>query len=340
MVSIVTNEVVKQMTEVLNKRLDFLEPLANSEVGQSRRYPSLSKRYPRCPPSDSHANESNQKRLNVQDEEQSSDISIESVDEPQDTNIARDLKQQLRQEKLNLKHDLYRIKNQIRMLLKEEHHRISEVIDNLDTDAGNGQEQSVVQGNNARKDSALPTCCESLLVDQYDQRIQTEPLKIPDGELRMNCSITGNQMLDGDRPDDTWYDNFTEDVDKISLCSGSFVAADDQEQEDAFVIIQMPNSKNIDQSLAHPTTSATAVAEQRQQRDNSRDSPSFELLSETPSPPSSLYIDEEHFSSAFSVNGESPQPPEEPNQSTGSPYVMNIFDDVSPSQEFTDKVYF
>lgn len=346
MVSTITDEVVKHVTETLNKRLDLLAPVVTNEFSQSRRHPPLWKRHLRCS-SDSRSNESSQKQSNVQDEGQSSDISIETVDESQDANIAKGSEQHLRQEKLNLKHDLNRIQDQIRMLLKKERHRISKVIGHLEPNADEGQEQPV-QTNNARKDPVVLTNksnSESLLFDQYDQRTQTKPLKIPDGELRMNCSITGNQMLDGNHPNVSWYDdNFTlEDTDEVNLCSGSFVAADDQEQEDTFVIVTMPTSKNLEQSLAHPTTSVTTVdaaVAQQQQRDSSRDSPSFELLSETPSPPSSLYIDEEHFSSAFSVNGESPQPSEEPNRSY-SPclYVADVFSDIPPSPlEFTDKV--
>lgn len=279
---------LKHMVEMLNKRLDYLAPLPCNECYQCQSHPCFLKRH-----SNPRAKQTDEKRINTQDEGQSTDTSMEHTN-------AKDHERQLRQEKLNLHHELDRIKGEIRVLMKDKYHRFDGMTDpNLGTTKG--QEQPT-QNNNVREDFASPSCCMSSKVDLHD-------LKALDGELRMNCSITGNQMLYLDCLEDT-CDNLMEDIDKVSLCSGCFNGTEDREQEDTFVMIDMPTLESADRLL----TDSKVFAEHRQ-RDSSRDSPSFELLSETPSPRSSLYIDEEHFSNSFPAyeNGGNPLPSQETN---------------------------
>lgn len=313
MVSTVTQEVVKKMTEMLNKRMDSFKSLLSNETNQSkRRSHSLSKRHPRC---SFDSNEKNQKRINAQDEGHFSDASIERVDEPQDSNVnvnTTDHDRQLQQAKMYL-HDLDNIKGQIHELLKEkQYYRADEMTNNLDIGTNNRQErrQSVqsVNDNNVQENVAPPICS-----------MTSDALKILDGELRMNCSITGNRALNVDSfYENTWCDDLMEDIDKISYCSGCSITAE-REHADTFVMVEIPMPENADPSHSQ----SKALSEQ--QRDNSRDSPSFELLSETSSPRSSSYIEEEHFVNVFSTKEKDLQTPvENPSPVPNSTYMVDI----------------
>ncbi|XP_011150915.1 uncharacterized protein LOC105190102 isoform X2 [Harpegnathos saltator] len=325
MMSTITQEVVKQMKEILNEHLDSFTSLISDETNQSRRrsHSSLSKRHLRCS-FDSHLNaqlnERNHKTVNAQDEGQFSDASIEQVDEPEDLNInmnAKDHCRQLQQTKLLLNlNDLDNIKDIHEILKEKQYYRIDEMTNNLDISANNkqGYKESVqnVNDNNVQED-VTPICS-----------MTSDALKILDGELRMNCSITGNRALNVDSfHENTWCDDLTEDIDKISHCSGCSIAADERKHVDTFVMVDMPTSENTDPPLAH--SKVFSIAE-LQQRDNSRDSPSFELLSETPSPRSSSCIDEEHFVNVFSTNEEDLQTTVEiPKTVTSSAYMVDIY---------------
>ncbi|XP_014485451.1 PREDICTED: uncharacterized protein LOC106749967 isoform X2 [Dinoponera quadriceps] len=296
MVSTITQEVVEQMTEMLDKRLDSFTSSLFNETSQYKRrsHSSLSKRHSRYS-FESHSNEKNQKRINVQDEGQFSDASIERVDEPQDMNVnvnVKDHDRQLQQAKLYL-HDLDNIKGQIHELLKEkQYYRVDDMTNNLDTGINRQDRRESIQSvndNNVQEDIASPVCC-----------MTSDALKILDGEFRMNCSITGNRALNMDSShENTWCNDLMEDIDRISHYSGCSILSDEREHMDTFVMVEMPMPENVDPSLKHPKVSSAA---ELQQRDNSRDSPSFELLSETPSPRSSSYICEEHFVNVFSAN--------------------------------------
>ncbi|XP_032690294.1 uncharacterized protein LOC116853349 isoform X2 [Odontomachus brunneus] len=316
-VSTVTQEVVKQMTEMLNKRNKRIKSFLSNETKQSKRrsHSSLSKRYPRCF-FDPQSKEKNQKRMNAQDEGHFSDASIERVDEPQDSNVnAKDHDRQLHLTKLYLR-DLDGIKGQLHKILKEKrYYRDDEMTNNLDMDTNNKQErrQSIqnVNNNNVQEDITSPIC-----------NMTSDALKILDGELRMNCSITGNRALNIDSfHENTWCDDLMEDIDKISYCSGCSIAADEREHVDTFVIVEMPMSENANPSLTQPNTSSATELQHR----DSRDSPSFELLSETSSPRSSLYVKEGHFVNVFSAQETNLQMPvENPNPAVSSTYMVDI----------------
>lgn len=386
MVSTITHEVVKNVTEVLNKRLDsFVHPLLKVlDRSRNQSYSSLSKRHPRC----FDSNEKNQKRMRSQDEEQSSDASIERVDEPQNVNIAEDpqmkkdvistISREVVKEMTDMlnsvpltsapskKHNQSRSqshlrhpkelptffdiddilyfrsseKNQRKMRpqdgeqssddactfgeckcelrnattadnvsrqakpeeikkalhekgifvkgeKKEEkgkrkkkcHQRTAPVItDNLNSDIGKEQSQ-----NNAREDFPIPR----KNTPQTNPIPYDETLGMLENELRMSCSVTGHQILDEGRRRDVWCCN-NSDIDKTSFWS----CDQEEEDDDAFEIIQMPASENRDDLIIHFEEPA---AEQRR-HDSNRDSPSFELLSEPPSPTSFMHFNEEHFS--------------------------------------------
>lgn len=372
MVSTITKEVVKNVTVELNKRLDSLAYPPLKELGQSRSqsYSSLSKRHPKC---SFDSNEKNQKRMKSQDEEQSSDASIERVDEPQNVNTTEDLQtkkdmistisqevvkemtemlnkfpldkdpltsvpskrhgqsrnqshlsslkrfsryidphsSEKNQRKMrsqdgeqssddaSMEHmsrnvniaDVSRqkkldhlIEDAICASMKEEkrkkkyHQRMASVTtDNTNSDVGKEQSRS-----NARED----------FVPQKNLPLHVDPIPydetkgVFENELRMSCSVTGHQILDEGRRKDTWCS----DIDKTSFCS----CDQEEEDDDAFEIIQMPTLGSKDESLTH---SEEPAAEQRR-HDSNRDSPSFELLSESPSPTSTcfMHFNEEHFS--------------------------------------------
>ncbi|KYN27311.1 PREDICTED: uncharacterized protein LOC108757874 [Trachymyrmex cornetzi] len=370
MVSTITKEVVKKVTVELNKRLDsFACPPLKEELGQSRSqsYSSLSKRHPKC---SFDSNEKNQKRMSSQDEEQSSDASIERVDEPQNVNTTEDLQtkkdmistisqevvkemtemlnktsltsvsskrhgQSRNQSNLSSLKRFSRYfdphsseKNQRKMRsqdgeqssddasmehmyesrnvniadvsrqkkldhliedticanMKEEkrkrkYHQLiaSETTDNINSDVGKEQSRS-----NMRED----------FVPQKNLPLHVDPIPydetkgVFENELRMSCSVTRHQILDEGRRRDTWCS----DIDKTSFCSCN----QEEEDDDAFEIIQMPTLGSRDESFTH---SEELAAEQRR-HDSNRDSPSFELLSESPSPTPTcfMHFNEEHFS--------------------------------------------
>lgn len=412
MMSAITHEVVKNVTDVLNKRLDSLAYPLLKELGQSRNqlYSSLPKRHPRC---SFDSNEKNQKRMRSQDEEQSSDASIERVDEPQNVNTAEDLQtkkdvistisQEVVKEmtemlnkiplhksvpskklgqprtqlhslsskrfarlsdlysseknqrkmrpqdgeqssddasmestyepyiditKLNrqLEHDLIGATRMFGANLKEEkrkkkHQRTQITTDNLTSEIGKEQPtQSNKREDFAPRKKGPP---------QVDPTTYNETLGIFENEqLRMSCSVTGHQILDESRRREVRNNSV---IDKTSFWSCN----QGEEDDDAFEIIQMPASDSKDESLTQPEESA---AEQRR-HDSNRDSPSFELLSEPPSPtPIStfMHFNEEHFS----ANEENPEQQfftdYNMNPSTNSIYVVDIHGKIYTEHQSAD----
>lgn len=101
-----------------------------------------------------------------------------------------------------------------------------------------------------------------------------------ENELRMSCSITGHQMLDENRSSND-----------ISRCNKNLSDEEKEKEDESFEIIQMPDSQNSGELF---------VQREESQHNSSRDSPSFELVSETSStrvsPPCSIYMNEDHFS--------------------------------------------
>ncbi|KAL6256520.1 hypothetical protein P5V15_012633 [Pogonomyrmex californicus] len=422
MVSMITNEVVKNVTEVLNKRLDSFAypPLKELDQSRSQSYSSLSKRHPRC---SFNANEKTQKRMSSQDEEQSSDASIERVDEPQNTNTTENMQtkkdvistisQEVVKEMTEMLNKLpldpfisvpskklgqsrgqshlssskrfsrhfdshSSEKNQRKMRpqdgeqssddastgrtyeprnttnttdisrrlqknldligaaicasVKEEkrkkkyHQRVAQVTsDNSNDDVNKEQEQSIQ--NNAREEFIS----QRNLLLQTDSIPYDEPLGIIDNELRMSCSVTGHQILDENRRSkDAWCCDNT-DIDKTSFWS----CDQEEEDDDAFEIIQMPASGSRDESVAHPEE---PVIEQRR-HDSNRDSPSFELLSEPPSPIPTcfMYFNEEHFSAnEGNSEGQSLHSADMNPKPTNSIYVVDIHGKIYSERQWID----
>ncbi|KAG7211259.1 hypothetical protein KM043_010567 [Ampulex compressa] len=145
-----------------------------------------------------------------------------------------------------------------------------------------------------------------------DEDVGNEVQAYSNGDIRMNCSITGHQMLNKSALTGT-----TECSDSdIDNASTSYDAANisDREEEHNFETIQMPSECAINNSdcascagnalqnkpgVVPPVPSNKKLNFQCFDEDNnesSSDSPSFELLAETPSPPTSIFIDEDHFS--------------------------------------------
>ncbi|KAL0113730.1 hypothetical protein PUN28_012688 [Cardiocondyla obscurior] len=359
MISIITNEVIRNVTEVLNKRMDSFVHPSLKQLGQSRSqsYSALSKRHSRC---SSDSNEKAQKRIRSQDEEQSSDTSIERVEEPQHASTFAEDSQKTRSmintisqevvkemtEMLNklptesrsqshfpsskrltrhsepplsgkrktelqdveissvssddaLVEHTYKPRNRslanIADITRQKKYRdiiedykrhekafqkvqnnnwIAYVVDNISID--NDKKQSTQ--NNTREDD--------LLSKQFDSACDKIPGMI-ENELRMSCSITGHQLLDKGRNKCTGSNNT--DIDKTCfwLC--------DEEDDDAFEIVQMPSG---DSSVTNKSRREEHATEQRR-HDNNRDSPSFEILSEPSSPIYRLYpiqFNDQHFS--------------------------------------------
>lgn len=413
MVSTIIHEVVKNVTEVLNKRLDSLAHPPLKELGQSRSqsYSSLSKRHPRC---SFDSNEKNQKRMRSQDEEQSSDASIERVDEPQNVNTVKDsqikkdmistisqevvkemtellneipldplasvpskksqsrsqshvpsskrflrhfdsqsseknqrktklqdgkqssddasIKRAYKLRKASISKDMRQLEKELDLIegaiyaitLKEEkkkkYQRLAQVsTDNLNSDIG--KEQSTQSNNNTWNfPEEIPR---KILSPQVDPMSYDETPEMFD-ELRMSCSVTGNQILDEGRRRDAWHCN-NSDIDK------TFWSGDQEEDDDAFEIIQMPASEKKSE-LSCPEELA---AEQRR-HDSNRDSPSFELLSDPPSPTCFIHFNEEHFSANEGNAEQQSLPVVGSNPPTNSIYVVDIHGKIYNEHQLTD----
>ncbi|KYM98056.1 PREDICTED: uncharacterized protein LOC108778087 [Cyphomyrmex costatus] len=276
MITTISQEVVKEMTEMLNRMpLDLPTSVPSKKHGQSRNQSHLSssKRFSRY--FDSHSSEKNQRKMRPQDGEQSSDdASIEHMYESRNVNTA----DVLRQKKFDLIEDVICASLKEEKRKKKYHQRMTPVTtNNINSDGGKEQSR-----NNAWED-VVPR---KNLVPPHVDLPYDETKEMLEDELRMSCSVTGHQILNEGRRRDTWCS----DTDKTSFCSC------DQEEEDvdAFEIIQMPTLGSRDESFTHVEAPAT---EQRR-HDSNRDSPSFELLSESPSPTPTCYMhfNEEHFS--------------------------------------------
>ncbi|XP_012539443.1 uncharacterized protein LOC105838434 [Monomorium pharaonis] len=322
MISTISQEVVKEMTEMLNRiPLDPLTSVSSKKLGQSRNqlHFSSSKRFARY--LNSHSNE--KRKMRPQDGEQSSDdASIEGTYEPRNANISSDISRQVQKKLLskfgkNLIGDARTFGANIieEKRKKKYHQRASQVItDNLSSEIG--KEQSIpnnVQENFTPWKKGPP---------QVDPVSYDDTVGMIENELRMSCSVTGHQILDENRRRDV-CNNL--DIDKTSFWSCN------QEEEDdyAFEIIQMPASESKDESRSEEST-----AEQRR-HDSNRDSPSFELLSEPPSPTpmcTFMHFNEEHFSA--NEGNVQPQylPDYSTNPSTSPIYVIDVHGKVYNEQ--------
>jgi len=321
MISTISQEVVKEMTELLNEIP--LDPLTSvpSKKSQSRiqsHVPS-SKRFLRH--FDSQSSEKNQRKTKLQDGKQSSDdASIKRAYKLRKASISKDMRQ-LEKELDLIEGAIYAIT--LKEEKKKKYQRLAQVsTDNLNSDIG--KEQST-QNNNSTWEDFSEEISRKKLSPQVDPMSYDETPEMFD-ELRMSCSVTGNQILDeGRRTRDTWRCN-NSDIDK-TFWSGD----QEEEDDDAFEIIQMPASEK----KSELSCSEELVAEQRR-HDSNRDSPSFELLSDPPSPTCFIHFNEEHFSANEGNAEQQSLRVADSNSSTNSIYVVDIHGKIYNEHQLID----
>ncbi|XP_011266929.2 uncharacterized protein LOC105257772 isoform X1 [Camponotus floridanus] len=326
-ISTITNEVVKEMTELLDKiPADSATSVPSKDPFRSQflsHFPSSTlSRYS----FDSHSNETNQNTIKSQDKEQSSDnASATRVDESSwYSNILENSTRKL-QKRLDLIEDVIRV-NAEEEMKKRHYQQIAQAFsDDLNSDIGREKEQSVQQNNTWENFVSRNLQIEPNL---SDERVPLETLKLIENELRMNCSVTGNQMLDEgllSRDICNTFDSnklleIEKDVETLPFNKTFFQSCNQEKREkkkeeddDAFEIIQM---STLTDDLFMPCEEPAI----EQQHDSSRDSPSFELVSEPPSPPCSIRLDEDHFS----ANEEKLEQHSMKTNSPNSVYVVDV----------------
>jgi len=320
--STVRHKTVKEMTETSNKtsrnRSVFLPFKKFTSYEKQLHFPFM-KRFSQYS-FDSHLNEKNQEKMKYSDVEQlSDDISIvdEYMDELQKINSVDNV--QSFHDKINLIRDAindYPNANLKENKKKDKHYQQMNT-ENIDNDISERQQLS------NRKNEFIQQKDLPLQVNQepYDERLHLKTLKMLENELRMNCSVVGHQMLDEDRRNKSIWSCNDLHVDS-SVCNSEI-------DDDAYEIIQMPISRNANEKL-HPEESTV----EQQQHDSSRDSPSFELLSELPSP-TSTYLNEDLLKNIE---------PEERSESTEKPELKERVgqqfedSDVSKFAHIMDKI--
>lgn len=318
-ISTITREVTENLTKTLNEQLDSFKLSMFDEIDKllsMRSQSYFSKQYSRCP--NLHSNENNQKRKKTEDDKQYNVALTKWLarTKQEKANIIKDVtKRKLHH---TLHYDLAQQTEDMLHLEEKLYNCVTEVTNHFDKDTNKEQEQSVQI--NTREECVsqkiLPTQIENNL--HKEEAFQSQ--KIFDSDLRMNCSITGHQILDKDRCKDRRYCSIS-DIDSISCCSNNSNVMNDQE-EDSFEVIQIPNMTNIE----HSEEPAGAEKE----NNSSRGSPSFELVSETPSSPFSMC--EDHFS----INEGDLQPSEKTDLSRNIPSVANIDNEICNKDLSTD----
>lgn len=288
-ISTITNEVMKEVTELLNKMpSDALMPSKDQSRSQSHLPSSTLSRHS----FDSHSSEKNQKpsKSRFAAWEQTNDNAPLLIANELPTCICRENSTRQPKKTLDLKDAEERKKKQFaQMDIAKDFISINQ----LRTERGS------------------------------NEVVHLEAPKPIENELRMSCSVTGNQMLDEGRlSKDTLHNLYL--ISDISDNMTSFWSCDHEEKgekekeedDDAFEIIQMPVSN---EELFIPF-----VEPIEQQHDSSRDSPSFELLSEPPSPPSSIHLNEDHFS----ADEEKLEQQSRKTNSPNSVYMVDIQDKI------------
>lgn len=291
-ISTITNEVVKEVTELLDKiPVDPLTPVSSKAPLRNQflsHFPSSTRLSQNS--FDSYLNEKNQKTIKPQDSEQSSD-NISTVTVNESSRYSKILENCTRLLQKRFVDDAIRANTE-----KEKKKRQHQQIVDLSGDIRREKEQFVQ--NNTREDlisqTNLPLQMDSKL---SNDRVYLEMYKLVEKELRMNCSVTGHQMLNEGFLNRDICDT-EKDVPYNLPSSWSNIQEKKEEKEkeevdDAFEIIQIP-ALNDDYTLFIPFEELDTI-EQRH-HDSNRDSPSFELLSEPPSPPCSIQLNEDHFS--------------------------------------------
>ncbi|KAM0737035.1 hypothetical protein ACS0PU_000603 [Formica fusca] len=324
-ISTITNEVVKEVTELLDKIP--ADPLTSVPCKDPFRNQFLS-HFPSSPRlfHNSYLSEKNQKTIKLQDREQSNDsISTVRVDESSSYSKILDNSTRLLQRRLDLIEDAIRA-NAEKEKKNRQDQQIVQAIVELSGDIGREKEQSV--RNNTREDlisrKNLPLQMDSKV---SNDTVYLDMFKLVENEFRMNCSVTGHQMLnEGLLSRDTLvcdtFDNklLKTEKDVQEMLSNNLTSSwscnqeqkeekEKEEDDDTFEIIHIP-AFNEDLSI---------IMEQRH-HDSNRDSPSFELLSEPPSPPCSIHLNEDHFS----ANEEKLEQQSMETNPTNSVYVMDV----------------
>lgn len=136
--------------------------------------------------------------------------------------------------------------------------------------------------------------------------------KLEEDALRMGCSVTGQDMFE--RPTERILDYALSDSDNISIISDVSHASDMEAINNNFEMIIHRPTTIADSAALHSyddppidrrcatdrpaivTLESANTDVDADDLDNTRDSSSFELLSEPPSPALSIYMDEDHFS--------------------------------------------
>lgn len=135
-----------------------------------------------------------------------------------------------------------------------------------------------------------------------------------DGRPRMNCSVTGHEMLENTASKEVVYESDS-DSDNISIISG-ISNVSDLDHDYNFEIVQTPPCFILDKPLNNQDSQIPKVPEKldnstpnspdkqnaynvvcegESDRNNNRDSPSYEVLSGPASSASSMHLDEDHF---------------------------------------------
>ncbi|XP_046489727.1 serine-rich adhesin for platelets-like isoform X2 [Neodiprion pinetum] len=152
----------------------------------------------------------------------------------------------------------------------------------------------------------LPTKCET----------DSNSASCSEGRARMNCSVTGQEMLEKPTSKGNTYESES-DSDNISMLydSDNSVNLSDAEHDYNFEMVQTPPCFILDKPLntcdsqdskppetfdnSAPLTADrhnfNVVCEAESDRNNNQDSPSYEVLSDPASSDSSLRLNEDHF---------------------------------------------
>ncbi|XP_012222121.1 uncharacterized protein [Linepithema humile] len=371
----ITHEVTKKVTKKMFKHLDLF--LQNLPVEQNQPYyiSSPLEREPQC---SSKSIEKNQGQKKSQDEEQSSDASIERIEEPQNADTAKDV-QVTKNERstVNSKKTIKDISENLITIVPSKKHKKSgnlikknhiEIEKQLEHAATVSElnlfpfweikrrmqknafiDYEIMEEKKNQREAQIRQNFDNLMNDAILQEKPDEnsftanpkvrpiksadwkPGKIENG-FHMSCSVTGHQMLDENqqnikdllsgRCSDALDDALQDDVDKISFCSCN----QEENDDDTFEIIEIPPEKN-DSFTRHKEP----VAEQ-EGRNSSRDSPSFELVTE-PSSPCSIYITEDHFAANEGKSDEEDPRSNNNNNSTSCGGYQPEFDEPVKSMD-------
>lgn len=278
----------KDPVRLPNKRRDRPVVISCKEPMSSRsssQLPSSAKAARSYPASSSGAR--TQDKARARDAERSNeDTASERTDEPQNVNAKaqgqmapRTSNQSLEQTKLDLD-GIDGTENAIKKI----HHllgRIPTRISKLDASVDDDVTAELSQQSSNKKTESESQQRPLLQVNELEE-IHLEVQKMMENKYRNSCSVIGHQMLDEDCRNANIRGSFND------LHIGSSSVYSSEVEDDAFEIIQMPVDGNESRS-----GNGIAVVVFDEQHCSSRDSPSFELLSDLSSPNEDLLMSKE-----------------------------------------------